>query len=136
MVEALVYLATNNSREIFLTILDPYSVLDNPPPGWTKGTAGTTVSNNRYVEDIGPSTDQLGYGHLVVVNDTRITLQDAFSLHPSIAIDTSGNTHIAWMDGRAYGFDIDVNYEIYYARLRLRGSATWDGAPLVSHPTE
>ena len=30
MVEALVYLATNNSREIFLTILDPYSVLDNP----------------------------------------------------------------------------------------------------------
>ena len=32
MVEALVYLATNNSREIFLTILDPYSVLENPPP--------------------------------------------------------------------------------------------------------
>ena len=129
MVEALVYLATNNSREIFLTILDPYSVLENPPPGWTKGTSGTTVTNNQYVEDIGPSTDQLGYGHLVVVNDTRVTLQDAFSLHPSIAIDTSGNTHIAWMDGRAYGFDIDVNYEIYYTRLRLRGSAAWDGAP-------
>ena len=52
MVEALVYLATNNSREIFLTILDPYSVLDNPPPGWTKGTPGTTVSNNQYVEDL------------------------------------------------------------------------------------
>ena len=72
------------------------------------------------MEDIGPSTDQLGYGHLVVVNDTRITLQDAFSLHPSIAIDSSGNTHVAWMDGRAYGFEIDVNYEIYYSRLRLR----------------
>ena len=129
MVEALVYLATNNSREIFLSILDPHSLLENPPPGWTKGTSGTSVSNGQYVEDVGPSTDQLGYGHLVVVNDTRVTLQDAFSLHPSIAIDTSGNTHIAWMDGRAYGFEIDVNYEIYYVRLRLRGAAAWDGAP-------
>ncbi|MEC8955397.1 MAG: CARDB domain-containing protein, partial [Candidatus Thermoplasmatota archaeon] len=128
-VEALVYLATNNSREIFLSILDPHSLLENPPPGWTKGTSGTSVSNGQYIEDVGPSTDQLGYGHLVVVNDTRITLQDAFSLHPSIAIDTSGNTHIAWMDGRAYGFEIDVNYEIYYVRLRLRGAAAWDGAP-------
>jgi len=33
------------------------------------------------------------------------------------------------MDGRAYGFDIDVNYEIYYTRLRLRGAGEWDGAP-------
>jgi len=129
MVEALVYLATNNSREIFISILDPYALLDSPWAGWTKGDSGTKVVNNRYVEDIGPSSDHQGYGHLVVVNDTRITLQDAFSLHPSIAIDTSGNTHIAWMDGRAYGFDIAENYEIYYVRLRLRGAAAWDGAP-------
>ena len=33
------------------------------------------------------------------------------------------------MDGRAYGYDIDVNYEIYYTRLRLRGAGEWDGAP-------
>ena len=131
MVEALVALATNNSREIFMTVLDPYSVLDNPPPGWTKGTPGTKVDTQtgQYVEDIGPSSDSLGRGHLVVVNDTRITLQDAYSLHPSIAIDNSGNTHIAWMDGRPYGFALDVNYEIYYARLRLRGAAVWDGVP-------
>ena len=80
-----------------------------------------------YTEDLGPSLDSLGYGHLVVVNDTRITLNDAFSLHPSIAVDTSGNTHVAWMDGRAYGFEIDVNYEVYYTRLRLQGVAEWDG---------
>ena len=129
MVEALVYLATNNSREIFLTVLDPYSLLDNPWPGFTKGDSGTRVINNHYVEDLGPSSDVQGYGHLVVVNDTRLTLQDAYSLHPSIAIDTSGNTHIAWMDGRAYGFEMDVNYEIYYIRLRLRGAAAWNGAP-------
>ena len=129
MVEALVYLATNNSREIFMTVLDPKSLLDSPHPGWQKGDPGTVVDTqaDTYTEDLGPSQDSLGYGHLVVVNDTRITLNDAFSLHPSIAVDTSGNTHVAWMDGRAYGFEIDVNYEVYYTRLKLQGVADWDG---------
>ena len=131
MVEALVYLATNNSREIFMTVLDPRALLENPWPGWTKGDSGTEVDNtaDRYIQDVGPSLDYQGYGHLVVVNDTRITLNDAFSLHPAIAVDTSGNTHVSWMDGRAYGFDIDVNYEVYYTRLRLRGAQEWDGVP-------
>jgi len=130
MVEALVYLSTNNSREIYMTILDPLSLLENPPPTWQKGDSGTFVDTtaDRYIEDIGPSIDGLGYGNLVVVNDTRITLNDAYSLHPAISVDTSGNTHLAWMDGRAYGYDIDVNYEIYYTRLRLRGAGAWDGA--------
>jgi len=129
MVEAMIYLSTNNSREIFMTILDPLSLLENQPPGWSKGDPGTRINGNAYVEDLGPSLDALGYGHLVVVNDTRITLNDAYSLHPAISVDTSGNTHLAWMDGRAYGFDMDVNYEIYYSRLRLRGAGEWDGAP-------
>ena len=131
MVEAMVYLATNNSREIYMTVLDPHSLLDNPWPGWTRGDSGTEANNQGgyYTEDLGPSEDNQGYGHLVVVNDTRITLDDAYSLHPSIALDSSGNTHLAWQDGRMYGFDIDVNYEIYYTRLRLRGSADWDGVP-------
>jgi len=129
MVEAMIYLSTNNSREIFMTILDPLSLLDNQPPGWSKGDTGTKIQGNSYVEDLGPSLDGLGYGHLVVVNDTRITLNDAYSLHPAISVDNSGNTHLAWMDGRAYGFDMNVNYEIYYTRLRLRGAGDWDGAP-------
>ena len=129
MVEAMIYLSTNNSREIFMTILDPLSLLDNQPPGWSKGDPGTKIQGNSYVEDLGPSLDGLGYGHLVVVNDTRITLNDAYSLHPAISVDNSGNTHLAWMDGRAYGFDMNVNYEIYYTRLRLRGAGDWDGAP-------
>ena len=82
---------------------------------------------DKYIEDLGASPDALGYGHLVVVNDTRVTLNDAYSLHPAIAIDNSGNTHVTWMDGRAYGFDIDVNYEIYYTRLRLSSAGAWDG---------
>ncbi|MEC7720954.1 MAG: CARDB domain-containing protein [Candidatus Thermoplasmatota archaeon] len=129
MVEAMVYLSTNNSREIYMTILDPLSLVENPSPGWQFGDSGTYITGNTYTEDLGPSIDGLGYGHLVVVNDTRLTLNDAYSLHPAIAVDNSGNTHVAWMDGRAYGFDIDVNYEIYYSRLRLRGAGEWNGAP-------
>jgi hypothetical protein len=133
MVEALVYLSTNNSREIFLTVLDPLTLLDSPWPGWQKGDPGTFVDQaaDRYIEDLGASPDALGYGHLVVVNDTRVTLNDAYSLHPAIAIDNSGNTHVTWMDGRAYGFDIDVNYEIYYTRLRLSSAGAWDGVSEV-----
>ncbi|GIR75383.1 MAG: hypothetical protein CM15mP78_00820 [Candidatus Poseidoniales archaeon] len=32
------------------------------------------------------------------------------------------------MDGRDYGFEKDVNYEIYYTKLRLQGAGAWDGA--------
>ena len=100
LVEAMVFLATNNSREIYMTVLDPYAKIQNPAPGWTYGQSGTDESNNRYTEDLGPSQDANGYGHLVVVNDTRVTLDDAFSLHPSLAIDNSGDTHLTWMDTR------------------------------------
>ena len=68
-------------------------------------------------------------GHLVVVNDTRVTIDDAFSFHPSIGVDMQGNTHIAWMDGRDYGFEKNVPYEIYYTKLRLQGAGEWDGVP-------
>ncbi|HIG19754.1 MAG TPA: hypothetical protein EYQ78_03125 [Candidatus Poseidoniales archaeon] len=129
LVEAMIYLATNNSREIYLTVLDPHSLIDNPPNSWGYGDPGHSVSGNSYIESIGPSVDSNGIGSLVVVNDTRITIDDAFSLHPSIAIDSSGNTHLAWMDGRGYGFDKDDNYEVWYTRLRLRGSSDWNGVP-------
>ena len=137
MVEHMVYLSTNNTREIYMTVLDPLSLLENPWPGWVRGDSGTEVNTalNTYTEDLGPSSDENGYGHLVVVNDTRITTDDAYSLHPAIAVDNSGNTHLAWQDGRIYGrcsgvgggLVVDSNYEIYYSRLRLRSSAVWDG---------
>jgi len=129
LVEAMIYLATNNSREIYMTVLDPHSFVDNPPNTWTYGDIGHEISGNSYYERMGPSIGGDGVGNLVVVNDTRITLDDAFSLHPSIAIDSSGNTHLAWMDGRGYGFDKDDNYEVWYTRLRLRGSGEWNGVP-------
>ena len=127
LVEAMVYLATNNSREVFLTVLAPHALLDNPSPGWQKGDSATTTTSSAYTEDVGPAMDSQGYGHFVVVNDTRVTLDDAFSFHPAIAIDSQGNSHITWMDGRGYGFEKNVNYEVLYTRLRLRGAAEWNG---------
>ncbi|MDC0056493.1 hypothetical protein OAJ94_05525, partial [Deltaproteobacteria bacterium] len=98
----MVYISTNNSREIYMSVLDPYSQIDSG--SFQYGFSGTTVSNGNYHEDI---------GGLVVVNDTRITIDDAYSFHPSIGVDLEGNTHIAWMDGRDYGFEKDVSYEVY-----------------------
>jgi len=123
LVEAMVYISTNNSREIYMTVLDPYAKMANDP-SFTPGIRGTTANGGAYNEDTGAAAD----GHLVVVNDTRVTIDDAFSFHPSIGVDNQGNTHIAWMDGRDYGFEKDVNYEVYYTKLRLQGAGAWDGA--------
>ena len=123
LVEAMVYISTNNSREIYMSVLDPYGKMSNDPT-WVPGATGHSVIGGSYVEDTGAGAD----GHLVVVNDTRVTIDDAYSFHPSIGVDMQGNTHIAWMDGRNYGFEKGVNYEVYYTKLRLQGAGAWDGA--------
>ena len=123
LVEAMVYISTNNSREIYMSVLDPYAKMNNDP-SFTPGLPGHSSSGGGYIEDTGAGAD----GHLVVVNDTRVTIDDAYSFHPSIGVDNQGNTHIAWMDGRDYGFEKDVNYEVYYTKLRLQGAGAWDGA--------
>ena len=123
LVEAMVYISTNNSREIYMSVLDPYGKMNNDP-SWTPGAPGHNSAGGGYTEDTGAGAD----GHLVVVNDTRITIDDAYSFHPSIGVDMQGNTHIAWMDGRNYGFEKDVNYETFYTKLRLQGAGAWDGA--------
>ncbi len=123
LVEAMFYISTNNSREIYMSVLDPYAKMNNDP-SFTPGLPGHSSSGGGYTEDTGAGAD----GHLVVVNDTRVTIDDAYSFHPSIGVDNQGNTHIAWMDGRDYGFEKDVNYEVYYTKLRLQGAGAWDGA--------
>ena len=122
LVEAMVYISTNNSREIYMSVLDPYGKMNNDP-SWIPGVSGTVAQNGAYIEDTGKGSE----GHLVVVNDTRVTIDDAYSFHPSIGVDMEGNTHIAWMDGRDYGFEKDVNYEVYYTKLRLQGAGEFDG---------
>jgi len=121
LVEAMVYISTNNSREIYMSVLDPYAKMAHS--SYSQGMSGHSTYGNGYSEDTGLASE----GHLVVVNDTRVTIDDAFSFHPSIGVDLEGNTHIAWMDGRDYGFEKEVNYEVYYTKLKLRGAGAWDG---------
>ena len=126
LIDALVFVATNNSREIYTTVLDPWGKLNNnQDPNWQVGDSATKASGGRYTEDLGKGEE----GHLVVVNDTRITIDDAFSLHPSISFDSEQNAHVTWMDTRDYGFKKDDNYEVYYSKLRMRGAGDWDGVP-------
>ena len=98
---------------------------NNMDPNWQVGDSATEASGGRYTEDLGRGEE----GHLVVVNDTRISIDDAFSLHPSISFDSQQNAHVTWMDTRDYGFKKDDNYEIYYSKLRMRGAGDWDGVP-------
>ena len=65
LVEAMVYISTNNSREIYMSVLDPYGKMNNDP-SWTPGVSGTVAQNGGYREDTGKGSE----GHLVVVNDT------------------------------------------------------------------
>lgn len=123
LTEAMVYISTNNSREIYLSVLDPYGKLENDP-SFVRGQSATVALGGGYREDVGSGDD----GHLVVVNDTRVTIDDAYSYHPSITVDTEGHTHIVWMDGRDYGMAQDANYEVYYTKLNLRGAGDWNGA--------
>ena len=44
LVEAMVYISTNNSREIYMTVLDPYGKMNNDPT-WTPGASGHSVVN-------------------------------------------------------------------------------------------
>ena len=52
LVEAMVYISTNNSREIYTTILDPYAKMNNDPT-WTPGNPGHDSSGGTYSEDTG-----------------------------------------------------------------------------------
>ena len=101
LVEAMVYISTNNSREIYMTVLDPYGKMNNDP-SWTPGR-NRTLSCQRRIRRRYRCWVQTATSWFV--NDTRVTIDDAYSFHPSIGVDMQGNTHIAWMDGRNYGFE-------------------------------
>ena len=65
---------------------------------------------------------------MLVITKLITNVASGESLFCMIAIDTDGNTHLVWMDGRGYGFDKNVNYEVWYTRMRLRGAGDWNGA--------
>ena len=122
--DELVAVSTGRTRDIYVSVLGPWAKVErNQDSGWQVGEAALRVQDGRWREDLG-TADQ---GHLVVVNDTRITSNLDWSERPSIAIDSEGHTHLAWMDGRDHGARQADPREVYHIELDLRAGGTWDG---------
>ena len=63
LVEAMVYISTNNSREIFMTVLDPYGKMENDQ-SWVPGNPGHATLGNGYAEDMGRGSEGLSLIHI------------------------------------------------------------------------
>jgi uncharacterized protein YqjF (DUF2071 family) len=84
-------------------------------------------------EDIRDGNGEIYYTKLdnvgnTLVDDTRLTDDTASSMRPRIAVDSSGNVHIAWYDSR------DGNAEIYYTELDNAGTTLVDDTRLTNDP--
>jgi len=113
LVQSIITLTTGSgSTETFLTVLNPYSILNNPRSTWHPGDSATSIDpdTGQYVEDIGPSLDYVwqddgsGWGtigHFVLVNDTRLTNGHGWSSSPDVNVGDNGNIHVVWVDGRS-----------------------------------
>ena len=130
MVSGLLHLSTGGSTEIFLTVMDPYSFINNPPVTWELGAPGsiTDTTNDQYGEYIGPSIDPFsGYGNLVIANDTRLTNGDGWSSSPDVDIDDYGNVHVVWADGRFGVTERQGPSQLHYMQIDLDREGDLDG---------
>jgi hypothetical protein len=132
MVEKFVELtASSGATEIFLTVLDPYSFINNPRSGWYLGDSGTEIdfSSSRYVEHIGASIDSQGYGNLVIVNDTKLTNTSGWSQQADVDVDSLGNIHVTWVDSRGGVPDDQGPSQLHYLQLDPNRLSEADGSP-------
>tara|TARA_A100001037_G_scaffold302122_1_gene333071 strand:- start:775 stop:3960 length:3186 start_codon:yes stop_codon:yes gene_type:complete len=133
MVSALIEMSTSGTSEIFMTLMDPYSFIDNPRPSWSIGDSGSITvdaATEYYGEYAGPSIDDLGYGNLVIANDTRITHSAEWSTSPDIDIDEYGNVHLSWTDGRFNVLEKDGPSQIHYMQIDPDRGGNFDGQPI------
>ena len=117
-------LANSGQRSLWMTALDPYGKIEEDTT-WVSGSSAHFESQGRYQEDIGRGRD----GHLVVVNDTSLNFASRIGSdsHPSIAIDSTGDLHIAWMS-TGYDSERDRNpTEIEHQRFDLPDLTRMDG---------
>ena len=129
----------SGSTETFLTVLNPYSLLNTPRSTWMPGDSATSVDpdTGQYVEDIGPALDYvwqdgIGWGtigHFVLVNDTRLTNGHGWSSSPDVNVDDNGNIHIVWVDGRSSIPSKAGPSQLHYMQLDLSHAGILDGEP-------
>ncbi len=138
LVNQIVSLTTGSgSTETFLTVLNPYSILNSPRSGWSRGMPAIAIDDEtgEYVEDIGPALDYIwqdsvGWstiGHFVLVNDTRLTSGHGWSVNPEVNVDDTGNVHVVWVDGRDSMPGKDAPSQLHYMQLDLSRAGVLDG---------
>ena len=125
------------STETFLTVLNPYSLLNSPRLTWQPGDPATSIDpeTGDYVEDIGPSVDYvwqdgIGWstiGHFVLVNDTRLTNGHGWSSSPDVNVDDDGNIHVVWVDGRSTIPTKVGPSQLHYMQIDLERVGILDG---------
>ena len=138
LVQSIIALTTSSgSTETYLSVLDPYSMISNPRSTWSMGDPGHSVDpeTGEYIEDTGPSVDYvwqdgIGWstiGHLVIVNDTRLTNGHGWSVSPEVNSDDDGNVHIVWVDGRSEEHSRTAPSQLHYMQLDLSRAGPFDG---------
>ena len=138
LVNEIVSLTTGSgSTETFLTVLNPYSILNSPRSDWSRGMPAISIDDQtgEYIEDIGPNLDYIwqdgiGWstiGHFVLVNDTRLTSGHGWSVNPEVNVDNDGNVHVVWVDGRDSMPGKDVPSQLHYMQLDLSRAGVLDG---------
>ena len=139
LVQSIIQLTTSaGATETFLTVLDPYSLLNNPRSTWHPGDPATSIDpdTGQYVEDIGPSLDYVwqedgsGWGtvgHFVLVNDTRLTNDHGWSSNPDVNVDDNGNIHVVWVDGRSTIPSKTGPSQLHYMQIDLDRAGMLDG---------
>ena len=125
------------STETFLTVLNPYSLLNSPRSTWQPGDSATSIDpeTGDYVEDIGPALDYvwqdgIGWstiGHFVLVNDTRLTNGHGWSSSPDVNVDDDGNIHVVWVDGRSTIPSKTGPSQLHYMQIDLNRAGILDG---------
>ncbi|RUA04884.1 MAG: hypothetical protein DSY88_02260, partial [Candidatus Poseidoniales archaeon] len=120
MLSVLIDVANSGGPEIFTTVLDPYAKLRDP--NHVRGSSAHDESGGAYTEDIGWGGTH--GNHFVVVNDTRITEDYAFSTRQQVDLLSNGWFEFVWSDSRdADGSSPSDPHEVYYKRVDI---SAWD----------
>ena len=138
LVQSIIALTSGaGSTETFLTVLNPYSLLNSPRSTWMPGDSATMVDpeTGEYVEDIGPTLDYvwqdgIGWstiGHFVLVNDTRLTNGHGWSSSPDVNVGDDGNIHVVWVDGRTTVPSKTGPSQLHYMQIDLGRAGILDG---------
>ncbi|MBO58168.1 MAG: hypothetical protein CMA77_04140, partial [Euryarchaeota archaeon] len=123
----------SGSPEVWTTVLDPYAILSSQ--SFQRGMPAHSENGGVYSEDIG--WGGLVANHFVVVNDTKITDDDSWSVRPDVEITSDGWFQFIWSDSRQ-GHSQSDSHELVWKRVNLEawdfnGQAT--GINLASNPS-